>query len=181
VVSSKRDAIQHPFLEGMSKWAEGQRIYEFGSSLGKNIVFFINDINNIFVNPRDANSVIGFFIKGEQEFPDNFRENIINSMKTIGYELSKIGSTPNPNPLNPPFAAGTNGVILYAVEKNSTADILQPQMSQGMFRALSLLIHITYNIMKKEPVTILIDDIGEGLDFDRSSRLIKLLIEIAEK
>jgi hypothetical protein len=35
--------------------------------------------------------------------------------------------------------------------------------------------------MMKTPATILIDDIGEGLDFDRSSRLIKLLIEIAEK
>jgi hypothetical protein len=36
-------------------------------------------------------------------------------------------------------------------------------------------------VLKKLSTTILIDDIGEGLDFDRSSRLIKLLIEIAEK
>jgi AAA15 family ATPase/GTPase len=54
-------------------------------------------------------------------------------------------------------------------------------MSQGLFRALSLILQITYNTLKKISTTILIDDIGEGLDFDRSSRLIKLLIEIAEK
>jgi ABC-type cobalamin/Fe3+-siderophores transport system ATPase subunit len=54
-------------------------------------------------------------------------------------------------------------------------------MSQGMFRALSIIIHLTYHVLMKTPVTILIDDIGEGLDFDRSIRLIGLLIEVAEK
>jgi ABC-type antimicrobial peptide transport system ATPase subunit len=54
-------------------------------------------------------------------------------------------------------------------------------MSQGMFRALSIIIHLTYHSMMKTPATILIDDIGEGLDYDRSTKLINLLIELAEK
>jgi hypothetical protein len=71
--------------------------------------------------------------------------------------------------------------MIYLSEKDSGAVVWQPNISQGMFRALSLIIQITYNILKNLPTTILIDDIGEGLDFDRSSRLIKLLVEIAEK
>jgi predicted ATPase len=70
---------------------------------------------------------------------------------------------------------------IVVTEEGIRKNIVQQEMSQGMFRALSLLTHITYNILKKMPTTILIDDIGEGLDFDRSSRLIKLLIEIAKK
>jgi hypothetical protein len=182
VVTSKRDAIQHPFLEGLARWAEGQRVYEFSSKLGQDTVLIVNDMNNVVVNPWDMNSIIGLFVIGEQEFPQNFRKNIINSMKEIGYELSNIGVTSDLSPLPPmPLAAGTNGLMLYVGEENSRTAILQPKISQGMFRALSLIIQITYNTLKKLSTTILIDDIGEGLDFERSSALIKLLIELVKK
>ena len=48
-----------------------------------------------------------------------------------------------------------------------------------MFRALSLVIHLNFCIFRHEPRTILIDDIGEGLDFSRSQSFISLLIERA--
>jgi hypothetical protein len=53
-------------------------------------------------------------------------------------------------------------------------------MSQGMFRALSVLIQVNHAVMTSAPSCILIDDIGEGLDFERSCALIKLIIEKAE-
>jgi hypothetical protein len=53
-------------------------------------------------------------------------------------------------------------------------------MSQGMFRALSLFIQINYSLLASKPSCIVIDDIGEGLDYQRSSSIIKLLIEKAE-
>ncbi|MDR1315494.1 MAG: ATP-binding protein [Spirochaetales bacterium] len=180
VVTSKRDAIQHPFLEGLARWAEGQRVYEFSSKLGQDTILVTDDMNNIVVDPRDMNSVIGLFVKGKQEFDQDFRNEIINSMKRIGYELSDIDVTPNLG-LVPSIPRVSNGLVLYVGEENSKTSILQPQMSQGMFRALSLIIQITYNTLKKLSTTILIDDIGEGLDFDRSSRLIKLLIDTVEK
>lgn len=54
-------------------------------------------------------------------------------------------------------------------------------MSQGMFRALSVLIQINYGLLANLSVCVLIDDIGEGLDFERSSSLVKVLIEKARK
>ena len=50
-------------------------------------------------------------------------------------------------------------------------------MSQGMFRAFSVIIQINYSLFTKQPSCILIDDIGEGLDFARSSALLNLIIE----
>ena len=56
----------------------------------------------------------------------------------------------------------------------------QTNISQGMFRALSLIIQMNSAIMRKNLSCVLIDDIGEGLDFDRSTKLIRLLIDKAE-
>jgi AAA15 family ATPase/GTPase len=180
VVTSKKDKIQHPFLEGLAEWAEGQRVYIFSSKLGQDSVFLATDTNNGFVDPRNMNSVAGMFVKGDKEFPRVFRENIIDSMNKIGYELDTIEIVQTPGTWPMPFTVDANGLILSVTEKNSKTPIMQAQISQGMFRALSLIIQIIYNTLKNLSTTILIDDIGEGLDFDRSSRLIKLLVEIGE-
>ena len=180
VVTSKRDAIQHPFLEELAKWAEGQRMYAF-SKLGQDVIFIANDMSNINVDPRDTNSVIGLYVKGEREFVQDFKKRIIDSMNEIGYELVDVGTTSNLGSLSPlPLMMGTN-LTLYVREKDSKAAILQYQMSQGMFRALSLIIQITYNTLKNLPTTILIDDIGEGLDFARSTSVIQLISRVADE
>jgi predicted ATPase len=180
VVTSKRDAIQHPFLEELVQWAEGQRFYAFSTNMGNDTVFSIYDPNN--VDPCDMNSAIGLYFKGEREFSNKFKENIIKSMGRIGYELSDIGITPIPGSF--PLIADTDntkGLILHIKEKNSDVQIPHPCMSQGMFRALSLIIQITYNTLNHLSTTILIDDIGEGLDFERSSSIIGLIMMVAEE
>jgi AAA15 family ATPase/GTPase len=179
VLVSRRDAIQHPYLKKLLDWANGMRMYEFGSLLGKDSGFSTININQLIVNPRDPNQVAGLYAKGEHEFADTFRKRVTSCMKEIDYDLVNIGVAPDPNIILPVPAGGHINMI-YISEKNSSAVLWQPDISQGMFRALSLIIQITYNTLKNLSTTILIDDIGEGLDFDRSSRLINLLIEIAE-
>ena len=49
-------------------------------------------------------------------------------------------------------------------------------MSQGMFRVLSLIIQLNYSKMAQRSTTVVIDDVGEGLDFERSCALINLLM-----
>jgi hypothetical protein len=180
VVVSRRDAIQHPYLKKNLDWASGMRMYAFGSLLGKDSGFSTVNINQLMVNPRDPNQVAGLYAKGEQEFAKDFRKQIISCMKAVDYDLANIGIAPDPNIILPVPAGGHINMI-YISERNNSAVLWQPDISQGMFRTLSLIIQIIYNTLKNLSTTILIDDIGEGLDFDRSSRLIKLLIEIAEK
>jgi AAA15 family ATPase/GTPase len=68
-------------------------------------------------------------------------------------------------------------VFGLCVQENDLGDITyQTEMSQGMFRALSLLVQLNYALLGKVPSCILIDDIGEGLDYDRSKNLIDLII-----
>src|SRR5439155_13458213 len=53
----------------------------------------------------------------------------------------------------------------------------QVSMSQGMFRAFSVITQLNYCVMSGTSACILVDDIGEGLDYDRSCQLIDLLRE----
>jgi hypothetical protein len=178
IVFSKKDTIQHPYLEKLFEWANGVRLYAFGTPLGKDSGFAINDINQLQVNPRDTNGVAAQFVKGVKDFGEGFRNDIIDLMSEIGYNLKTIDIAPNPNLGTMP--TGLPLQMLYVIEKGRTAWIFQTEMSQGMFRALSLLIQVRYNIRIKSSTTVLIDDIGEGLDFDRSSGIIKAIVDAAE-
>jgi phosphosulfolactate phosphohydrolase-like enzyme len=49
-----------------------------------------------------------------------------------------------------------------------------------MWRALALIIQVNYQVRSNESCAILIDDIGEGLDYARAKSMIGLLIERAK-
>jgi hypothetical protein len=99
-------------------------------------------------------------------------------MSKIGYDLTDIDTQRR---LYLSTTVRSEDYTLMVTENDRNTFVVQQDMSQGMFRALSIIIHLTYHVLMKTPITILIDDIGEGLDFDRSSKLIQLLIEIAEE
>ena len=68
-------------------------------------------------------------------------------------------------------------VLLTTIkEKDLKCEIDQTQMSQGMFRAIALIIIMQQLIRLNRSCTVIIDDIGEGLDYKRSTKLIKLLV-----
>jgi AAA15 family ATPase/GTPase len=182
VVFFKRDAAQHPYLNKLSDWANGMRAYAFGSSLGKDSAFPVFTINQeLVVDTRNPNQIAGLYAKGKEDFGNDFEIRIKSHMKELDYELSNIDIDMDRNIKEPVQNGVYINMALYICEEGSTATVYQAAISQGMFRALSLIILLTYNILKELPTTVLIDDIGEGLDFDRSTKLVKLLIELAEE
>jgi ABC-type multidrug transport system ATPase subunit len=54
-------------------------------------------------------------------------------------------------------------------------------MSQGMYRAFSVIAQLEYYIMKGNRGFVIIDDIGEGLDFSKAKQLVQLLISKAKE
>lgn len=174
---SRRDSIQHPYFESLFQWADNLRYYAFGTNLGKDRLTDKSSIANPHgYNSKDSNFVVKMFYDGKKKFGPHFLDMIISDMKSIGYNLKEImvGSLKS-------VIIETNLPVEFVglnVQENDLDDITdQSDMSQGMFRALSLIIQINYNFLSQKPSCILIDDIGEGLDFERSSSLIKILIE----
>ncbi len=175
---ARRDSIQHPFFEPLNQWGKSLYHYYFGTFLGKDVAAVISPDLKKEVNPRDPNQVIGIFRAGMNEFGNPFKESIKKDMAEVGYLVDDIGVK---EPISMIVHSPPGVVMLYAKESGLGDITDQGDMSQGMFRAFSIIIQLNYSGMTKKPSCILIDDIGEGLDYERSCALIKLLIRKAEQ
>jgi AAA15 family ATPase/GTPase len=185
VAASRRDKKQHPFLENLFKWSNNVFLYKFGTQLGRETVYTIKTDLDTFLQDNDELAKIDKddetagikFEIGTKKYP-GFKEKILKDFNRVGYSVKDMGVTYyRGEQVDSPYAPS----VLYVIEQDLTNKIFQSEVSQGMFRVLSLLIQVNYlEFNLSEHSTILIDDIGEGLDFERSTNLIKLLIEKAE-
>lgn len=173
--STRRDSIQHPFLDLLHGWAISTRFYQFGSSLGKErLAIFVP--NGTVVDERDQSQVAGILRNALRDYGDSFIASIKEDMGMVGYEIDSVGLAP-PISITFPTHGEFPGTPLSICVKESdlpgSTDHIG--MSQGMYRVLALLIHVNYLRMRGSASCLIIDDIGEGLDFDRSCRLISLI------
>lgn len=171
----RQDNIQHSFLAPLQLWAQCLYHYQFGTPLGKDrFAIIVNDPPPLDL--KDSNNVVPIFRRGFKEYGEPFKQSIMRDMDRIGYPLNEIyDQAPSSVTIAGLFPGPV--VVLCVQEKTLAGETDQMDMSQGMFRALSVIIQITYSQMSNTASSILIDDIGEGLDFERSCELIRLLIE----
>lgn len=171
---ARRDTIQHKFLEPLYSWGSSLRHYSFGSALGKDHLVVFVEKGGREVDDRDANAVVALYRQAEKEFKEDFKQAVLRNMRQVDYNVESLGFKP---PVSIRVQSDLPGELvgLYVKESDLPGITDQHSMSQGMFRVLSILIHVNYVQMAKKSTCLLIDDIGEGLDFDRSCRLIDLL------
>lgn len=173
---ARRDTIQHKFLEPLYSWGSSLRHYYFGTSMGKGNFAILGEKGNGKIDEWDPNAVVALYRQAEKEFPGDFSQTLVRDMQHLNYDVEDVGVGPL---ISIRIKSNLPGELvgLYIKEKDLPAVTDQFSMSQGMFRALSLLIQVNYSQMTGKSTCILIDDIGEGLDFDRSCRLIDLVRE----
>lgn len=184
--SAKRDAIQHSYLDRLHDWAEGVARYDFNTKLGKDsLLVRLSDPSRLDdetqINIKDTEKVIQIFLQGKSEYPNHFVAAILEDMQYLQYNIEDIGTEIMEGVIlqtNLPLPSGVSG--LYVKEADLSVNTQQHEMSDGMFRALSVLVQVNYALLSKQATCLLIDDIGEGLDYSRSSALVKRLIEKAE-
>ncbi len=175
-VLAKRDELQHPALDTVCKWGEQTRMYKFGTKLGRETAGAFLE-GGIRINERDPEAVVGLFKRGHKKFKKKFINAICKDMRSLGYNVEDVFLSPfltTPN-ISVPL------MMITVKESDLKGDVQQAQISQGMFRALSLLIGMNYILMAGSASLLLIDDIGEGLDYDRSVRLIELVQKKTKK
>jgi ABC-type multidrug transport system ATPase subunit len=170
---AKRDRLQHPFIELVHDWAVGLRRFDFSSDLGKSryalkTVFHPKDLDLSMTN----SSLVPVLSIAEKEFPD-FRKRVLADMAEIGYDLEDFGIMRFSEPYS---QAVQDRYAVYTTEKGLEKQVTQRDMSQGMYRAFSVIAQLDYYIFKGNKGFVIIDDIGEGLDFTRAKQLVQLLI-----
>lgn len=177
---NRRDSLQHPFLDELYKWATCVKHYLFGSEFGKNYLMAPSDEDTDSTRTDkkgvDPNYVVRVFKKGLEKYDRTFKENILKDLSILGYDCSDV-SILN---ISKYLVDRPQLLALSVQEKDLIGPTIQLNMSQGMFRSLALTIQLNYTILEKQPACVLVDDIGEGLDFKRSSGIINLLIKKAK-
>ena len=178
---NRLDTIQHPFLMVLHQWAKSVALYHFGTDFGKSQVMSITEAEVFFRNPAhpvfdDPNNLVAVYTSAFKDIGESFNKAIIADMNALGYSLTDVGSENIQTIINFPIAA----LVMFTVEKDLGFKNPQMQMSQGMFRALALVVHLNISAFSKNKQVILVDDIGEGLDYERATAIIKLLISKAK-
>ena len=170
---AKRDALQHPFLEALHNWGESVKLFKCSTTMGKDKVLFVGKGESL-QGDYDIEKPIDTFLAGCKRFGlRNFKAPILRDMRDVGYRLSNITVAP-PTSRNVVVPLG-EVVCLHAHERDLECSTDQLSMSDGMFRVLALLIQVNYLVMANPTACVLIDDIGEGLDYERSNALIKVI------
>ena len=172
---ARRDSVQHSYFEPLHEWGRSSRHFYFGSHMGRESFAVIAKDQKIELNPKDTTKVIQIFRRGTKECGEKFKRAILEDMASIDYPLKDIGVGPSTSVVLSSPVAGEL-VCLFVKEKDLKGVTEQMDMSQGMFRTLSIIVQLNYSQMTSRPSCILIDDVGEGLDFDRSCALIDLLM-----
>ena len=150
IITSRRDNFQHSYLENLFRWADELHCYYFGSSRDMGQRNILATIN------------LDEFSNEEFNTHETFRINelYLRAKREFGDNFdNKIISFMHEIEYD---------VSNLSIEINPNTAIVEEDKSP------------LYNIMSNLSSTILIDDIGEGLDFERSTKLITLLIELAE-
>lgn len=169
---SRVDKIQQPFFEPLQNWGKTLKHFMFGGKMGKNkVVRNPDDVNVNLDNIKDDEILLPILLREMKNENSDLIEQVKQDMGKIGYKIEDIGVKPIV------FKNISHGLGLSVKERDIEDSITQIDISQGMFRVLSLLIQLNVVLLNENSSCILIDDIGEGLDYERSKSLIDLIIE----
>ena len=175
---AKRDRLQHPFIETIFGWAMGLRRFDFSGDLGKSRYALKSAFNAKEMDwSITTNSLVPLISVAEEEFPE-FRKLVLGDMQQIGYDLEDFGIIHFSEGYS---TASQDRYAVFTTESGLEKQVTQRDMSQGMFRAFSVLCQINYYILCGQKGLVIIDDIGEGLDFSRAKQLVQVLIERARE
>ena len=171
ITSLKENIQEFPYAAPLFEWSSDLKRYMFTNQyekdtlLQEDIEFGSADLDSF----SKSENIIQLFRKGKELFGKQFETDILRDIRRIGYDISSIKLSKK--------SVGTS-IAVQEEELNNPTD--QLDMSQGMFRALSFIIQLNYGLLSKISICLLIDDLGEGLDFSRSKSMIDLLIHKIE-
>lgn len=157
ILHVRRDTVQYPYIEKIMLWAEQACGLSF---------------NEIDIASDDETFP---YILGQQEelhtlvesMPQDALDHIISQAQSLDYPLSQIKAI---------AIIDTIKKVIF-IEKGVDSLLIDKALSKGMFRTLYLLIYMEYLALQAHPSLLLIDDLCEGLDYDRSTKLGKLVFD----
>ena len=160
LIQIRRDTRKYPEIEEIVQWAENTSLFVF---------------SNITTAP---NSLSPYAISDEPRLPvmfnkisENQRGLLISYMRDLGYKIKNIEEYESPS--------GAKSLHIY--ESGVKMPLRPFDLSNGMFRVLCVMLYMIYSSTLSEARCLVIDDMGEGLDYMRSTKLGKIMYDYCEE
>ncbi len=161
VIQVRRDQVLYPEIELLIKWAETL-----------SCVFFADFTSKYIYNNSPENAFrMRLLSKMVDTFDTNSKKRVVEEMRELGFPINKISLLPINDNMN----------LTLIHEDNLTNPIADFLLSNGMARTLYLLVFMEYVRNINTPSMLLIDDLGEGLDYHRSTELGRMLFEFCHQ
>jgi len=160
VVQIRRDREAYPEIEALMGWAEG--VIVVSCSNINPLTVILGSTSNV-VNPIPFSSLV-------DSMDNSMKKKVFEKAKRLGYEIMDINTV----------QTGTEIQLVSVKERNVKHDIMDFLLSSGMIRVLYLLCFLEFLKHGKKASLLLIDDLGEGLDYQRATLLGKEIFEVCE-
>lgn len=157
----RRDVLQYPFIEKIMLWAE----HACGLCFNEIEIGGDNDMPFYILGQRQT------LFEMVKSLPEESIQQVVSQAHGLGYPILQIELLEH----------GSNLKMVLFHEENVKSPIFGSLMSKGMYRALYLLIYAQYMSVREYPSLLLIDDLCEGLDYERSTKLGKYLFDFCAK
>ncbi|HEY8100405.1 MAG TPA: AAA family ATPase [Burkholderiaceae bacterium] len=180
-ISARRDPKQHPYFEELHEWASTLWYFEFSNQPQATATVFEKGAKPDASNFAEyKNNIHVQFKFAKDKYGHDLTRAVVNDMRKVGYEIEEVGLMPLTG-IATPINFSEVPQNLYVIESGIEKKLPQREISSGMYRALTTLIQLHIIRLGKKRGCLLIDDLGEGLDFDRAAKLILIVIAAAEK
>ncbi len=160
LIQVRRDTLRYPEIEEIINWAEHTSMFVF---------------SNITTSP---NSLSPYTISNEPLLPvmygkisEEKQKLLLAFMLDLGYEIDRIEEYQREN----------GSKMLHIYEKGIGNPMTPFELSNGMFRVFCVLLYMLYCSTLADARCLIIDDMGEGLDYMRSTRLGKIMFSYCEE
>jgi len=159
VIQSQRDTNKYPEFELVMSWAEHTRGFSF-SDLSSSKPY---NIPSMFSDEMDFSELFMKLDEGKRKF-------VKDKMCELGYKVKAI---------DPQKIDKFNFVTLK--EEDVSVPLFSSSMSNGMLRVFYIFTYMAYIADAEGAKTFLVDDLGEGLDYSRSSKLSKIMFNYCKE
>lgn len=156
LLGSRRDTEKYPQVEALMHFFENVSLFSFSSiSPGEKVL--------------DPITIGGFNVAGMfSKLSTADKSSIVNLLNVLGFKVSSIH----------PILGDT---LLAMKEEGVGSEFVMWAFSTGLIRIVSLLTFLYHFSVNSRGGLILIDDLGEGLDYHRSTKLGKFICDYCEE
>ena len=159
IAQIRRDKYTFPEVERLMVWAEGI------------VSVSCSDINPFTtIIPAKIFAPIPFY-DIVNKLTEADKKNVLKRAKEVGYNLTSIQT----------IKAGADMRLVQVKERGISEQFVDLQLSSGMLRTVYILAFLEYIKHSDRISILLIDDLGEGLDYGRSIHLGKMVFEDCKK